>query len=113
MGCAGTPARLGGESAAATAACARTRYVLTVHPGTIVANERHSLFIRALADSCGRQMPVRGAHVRLVAYQATTNLSGRCTLYVRLATGRYVVRLYVQGHRVAHTPVSAIPLLSR
>jgi hypothetical protein len=110
MACAGNPTP---PRAATPVACAKTRYLLTVRPGTIVANERHSLLVRALANSCGRQTPVRGAHVRLLGYQATTNSRGRCTLYVRLASGRYLVRLYVHSHRVARTPVSAIPLVSR
>jgi hypothetical protein len=113
LACAGKATQPADQSAAASVACAKTRYVLTVKPSTIVANERHSLLLRALAESCGRQTPVRGAHVRLLGYQATTNSRGRCTLEVRLATGRDLIRLYVHRHRVARTAVSAIPLVAQ
>jgi hypothetical protein len=100
-------------SAAGATACATTQYVVTVHPGTIVSNESHQLFVRALADSCGQETAVRRASVRLLGYRATTGSRGRCTLNVNLQTGRYAIRLYVNGHRVAHTSVSAIPLVAK
>lgn len=94
------------------AACAKTSYQLTVHPTMIVSNERHSIAVRALADACGHQTAVRGAAVRLHGYRATTGSGGRCTLAVTLPTGHYLVRLYVHGRRVAHAPVSAIPVVA-
>jgi hypothetical protein len=112
LACAGKATQTADGSTAATAACAKRGYVLTVHPSTTVSNEQHSLVARALVDSCGRQKPVRDAHVRLLGYACTTNSLGRCTLTVRLATGHYRARLYVHGDRVASTPVSAIPVVA-
>jgi len=112
LACAGKPTHSASASAAGAAACAKTQYVLTVHPSTIVSNELHSLRVRALADSCGRQTAVRRAGIRLLGYRATTDSQGRCTLNVRLQTGHYFVRLYVHGYRVARTPVSAIPVVA-
>jgi hypothetical protein len=106
LACAG-PA---GESAAA---CATTRYLLKVHPTTIIANQLELLRVRALAGSCGHQTAVRRARVRLLGYRATTGPQGRCTLDVRLATGRYAVRLYVHSRKVAHASISAIPVVAQ
>jgi hypothetical protein len=113
LACARKPTKRTDESASAAAACAKTRYLLTVHPSTIVANERQRLLVRALADSCGRQTAVRRAGVRLLGHRATTDSRGRCALDLRLPTGRYLVRLYVHDHPVARTPVNAIPLVAR
>ena len=107
LACAGKTADASGSTA-----CANTRYLLTVNPGTIVSNELHQLHVHALLDSCGHQTPVRHAGVHLLGYRATTGSRGRCTLDVRLQTGRYLVRLYVHGHRVARAPVSAIPVVA-
>lgn len=112
VACAGNATRPATETASVVA-CARTQYVLTVHPTTIVSNERHELFVSALKDSCGHQAAVPGASVRLLGYRATTGSRGRCTLTVKLQTGRYAVRLYVHGQRVAHTSVSAIPVVAK
>lgn len=109
LACAGKPSR---SASAGTAACARTRYLLTVKPSTIVSNELHLLHVAAAVDSCGQRKAVRRASVRLLSYRATTNSLGRCTLDVRLQTGDYRVRLYVHGHRVASAPVSAIPVVA-
>ena len=112
LACAGKATQRAEQGASASVACANTRYLLSVSPTTTVSNERHSLLVRALADSCGRKTPVRRAGVRLDGYRATTGSRGRCTLYVRLMTGRYLVRLYVHAHPVARTSVSAIPLVA-
>ena len=112
LACAGKPTRPATARAAAATACAKTRYLLTVNPSTIVSNELHQLHVQALLDSCGHQTAVRHASVRLLSDRATTNYRGRCTLDVRLQTGRYRVRLYVHGHRVARAPVSAIPVVA-
>jgi hypothetical protein len=101
------------DGSSASVACATTRYLLKEQPSTIVSNEQHRLYVRALADSCGRQTPVRNAGVRLLGYRARTGSRGRCTLDVKLATGRYAIRLYVHGRRVAHTSVSAIPVVAK
>lgn len=113
LACAGKTTQPLRSSAAAATPCAKTRYLLTVKPGTIISNELHELHVQALLNSCGHETAVRQARVRLLSYRATTNSRGRCTLDVRLMTGRYVVRLYVNGHRVAHAPVSAIPVVAR
>jgi hypothetical protein len=112
LACAGKATKSSAESAS-VAACRATHYVLSVHPGTIVSNENHELFARALRDSCGHQTAVRRASVRLLGYRATTGSRGRCTLSVNLQTGRYTLRLYVHGRRVAHASVSAIPVVAR
>jgi hypothetical protein len=111
LACAGNPARSGNAATATATTCGKT-YHLTVTPGTIISNELHQLHVQALSDSCGHQAAVPHASVRLLAYRATTNSRGRCTLDVRLQTGRYRVRLYVHGRRVAHAPVSAIPVVA-
>jgi hypothetical protein len=113
LACTGKATQQSNEGASAATACATTRYVLTAHPTTIVSNEYHRVFVRALADSCGHQAAVRGADVRLHGYGATTGPRGRCVLDVRLPTGHYLVRLYVHGHPVASTAVSAIPVVTR
>jgi hypothetical protein len=96
-------------SAATTAACRGTRYLLNVDPRTIVSNERHRVRIQANRDACGRRTPLRGAAVRLLDQRATTDTRGRATLTVRLQTGRYLVRLYLRGRAVARARVNAIP----
>jgi hypothetical protein len=111
LACARTSTPRTGERASA-ATCAKT-YLLAVHPSTIVSNENHQLFVRALADSCGQETAVHRASVRLLGYRATTGSRGRCTLNVNLQTGRYTIRLYVHGRRVAHTSVSAIPFVAK
>lgn len=110
--CAGKATKPAAGSAS-VAACAKTSYVLAVHPTTIVSNESHEIFAHAVKDSCGNLTPVRGASVRLLGYRAITGSRGRCTLTVNLQTGRYAVRLYVHGERVAHTSVSAIPVVAK
>jgi hypothetical protein len=112
LACAGKTSHPATASAAATLACIQT-YVLTVQPSTIVSNEFHTIRAHAQSDCGGRQSPVRGATVRLLSYHAVTGSRGRCSLTVRLQTGRYLVRLYVHGNRVAHAPVSAIPVVAR
>ena len=112
LACAGKATQRAEQGASASVACANTWYLLSVSPTTTVSNERHSLLVQALVDSCGRKTPVRRAGVRLDGYRATTDSRGRCTLYVRLMTGHYWVRLYVHGHPVARTSVSAIPLVA-
>jgi hypothetical protein len=99
--------------AVASDACAQIRFVLRVDPRTVVSNERHRVRIQAIRDACGHRTPVRGGKVRLGGHQATTNAQGRATLTVRLATGRYLVRLYVRGRLVARSRVDAIPNVSR
>jgi hypothetical protein len=112
LACAGKPTRSANAATARATACAKTRYLLMVNPSTIISNELHQLHVQALSDSCGHQAAVRHASVRLLGYRATTNSRGRCTLDVRLQTGRYRVRLYLHGHRVARAPVSAIPVVA-
>lgn len=107
LACAGKTADATGSTA-----CAKTRYLLTVSPATIISNELHRLHVKALVDSCGHEAAVRRAGIRLLSYRATTNSRGRCTLDVRLQTGHYLVRLYVHGHSVARAPVSAIPVVA-
>jgi hypothetical protein len=67
----------------------------------------------AIRDACGKRAPVRGGTVRLAGHRATTDAQGRATLTVRLATGRYLVRLYVRVRLVARARVDAIPNVSR
>jgi hypothetical protein len=98
---------------ATSATCRQTRYLLRVDPSMIVSNERHDLRIQAKRDACGRRSPARGGSVRLGHHRATTDSRGRATLTVRLATGRYTVRLYVRGRLVAGARVNAIPNVSR
>jgi hypothetical protein len=107
--CSAQPHKPGGVT---TAACRHTRYLLSVHPRTIVSNERHRLAVHATADACGHRTPARRARVRLGRHRATTDARGRATLIVRLPTGRYLVRLYVHRRLVARTRVSAIPNVS-
>ena len=106
-------ARPRGDDAVASAACTRTRYLLTVRPDTTVSNEWHSLEIHGTASACGRRSPVPGAGVRLGRYRATTKADGRASLTVRLETGRYVIRLYVHRQPVARVRVWVIPNVSR
>lgn len=91
----------------------RTAYRLTVRPITTTSNERHTLEFRATANVCGHRVPVRGAGVRLGSYRITTEAHGRARLIVRLQTGRYLVRLFVDGRVVARAHVWAIPNVSR
>ena len=94
------------------AACLRTRYVLTVYPGTTTSNEQHTLEFQATAKVCGQRAPVRGAGVRLGSYRARTDAHGRARLTVRLQTGRYLIHLFVHGLVVARAHVWAIPNVS-
>jgi len=98
---------------ASAATCTKTRYTLTLHPRTIVSNERHRLTVRAVANACGRRRPAARARVRLGRHRAITDAHGRATLTVTLTTGRYSVRLYVRGRLVARARLSAIPNVSR
>jgi hypothetical protein len=97
----------------ASAACARTRYLLIVRPETTISNEQHRLEIQATAIACEGRAPIPGARVRLGRYRARTNAHGRATLTVRLSTGRYTIRLYVHRRLVARAYVRAIPNVSR
>jgi hypothetical protein len=101
------------QPATAGAACESRHYALVVHPHTIVSNERHRVHFRATLTGCGHSAAVSGARVRLDRYRATTDARGRVSLTVRLATGRYVVRLYVRHKAVAHARLTAIPNVSR
>jgi hypothetical protein len=101
------------EPTAAPARCATTRYLLAVQPRTIVSNQRDRLSIRATAIACGHRSPVAHARVRLGRHGDTTDARGRATLTVKLATGRYSVRLYVHRRLAARARVSAIPNVSR
>jgi hypothetical protein len=101
-----------GDSTVTAAACMRTRYLLTVHPGTMTSNEQHTLEFQATANACGHRAPVRGAGVRLGGYRATTDAHGRARVTVRLQTGRYLVGLLVPGRVVARAHVWAIPNVS-
>jgi hypothetical protein len=101
------------KPAAAPASCAKTRYLVSVHPRTMVSNQRDRLSIQATADACGHRAPVARARVRLGRLSASTDARGRATLTVKLATGRYSVRLYVHRRLVARARVSAIPNVSR
>jgi hypothetical protein len=112
LACAGRSTQPANAATAGATACAKTRYLLTVTPSTIISNELHQLHVQALVAACGHQTAVRDARVRLLSYRATTNSRGRCTLNVRLQTGRYLVRLYVKGQRVARASVSAIPVVA-
>lgn len=94
------------------AACVRTRYLVTVYPGTATSNEQLTLAFQATADACGHRAPVPGAGVRFGGYRATTDAHGRARLTVRLQTGRYVIRLIVHGRVVARSHVWAIPNVS-
>jgi hypothetical protein len=105
-------AHASGDGKVAGATCMRTRYRLTVHPGTTTSNEQHTLGARATASGCGHRAPVRGARVRLGSYRATTDAHGRALLSVRLQTGRYLVRLFVHRRVVARAHVRAIPIVS-
>jgi hypothetical protein len=87
--------------------------VLELKPDRVVANERHRVHIRATLAGCGHHAAVRGGRVRIGRYRATTDARGRATLTVRLASGRYVGRLYVHRKAVAHARLDAVPNLSR
>jgi hypothetical protein len=113
LACARNAASQRTRASASAAACTQKQYVLKVHPTTIVSNELHRVYVRALLDACGNQTPVRGAGVHLLTYRATTGSQGRCMLDVRLQTGKYLVRLYVRGQAVAHASVSAIPVVAK
>jgi hypothetical protein len=100
------------DGAVTGAACLRTRYLLTVYPGTTTSNEQHRLEFQASASACGHRAPVRGARVSLASYRVTTDVHGRASLTVRLQTGRYLVRLLVRGRVVARAHLRAIPIVS-
>jgi len=101
-----------GDGTVTAAACMRTRYLLTVNPGTTTSNEQRTLQFQATASACGHRAPVRGAQVRLDSDRVTTDAHGRASVTVRLQTGRYLIRLLVRGRVVARAHVWAIPIVS-
>ena len=105
-------ARARGDGTVTAAACMRTRYLLTVNPGTTTSNEQRTLQFQATASGCGHRAPVRGAQVRLDSDRVTTDAHGRASVTVRLQTGRYLICLLVRGRVVARAHVWAIPIVS-